>query len=160
MSQVLTLDELAEAGMEWRREGAVIVLAAGAFDPLHAGHTQHLAAAKELGNVLVVAVASNRLIREYKQKPGGPKRPFMPEEMRAEIIAALRCVDAVVINDAACHVIRNLYPHIYVKGTEYDGNLTPDLKQELEILTHTGGKLVFVSGRKIHSSSALLAATV
>lgn len=155
--RVMSLQSLTFAAEEWRREGAIIVLAAGCFDPLHMGHVQHLEAAREFGNVLVVGVASDRVVHEYKQKPRGPRRPMMPDGIRAGIVAALRCVDAVAINDASCELIEAVKPHIYVKGEEYRDNLTPDLEAELELLNQLGGRLEFVSGRTIMSSSAILA---
>lgn len=159
MSKILSLADLWHAARDWRREGATVVLAAGCFDPIHPGHIQHLEAARKLGNVLVVGVASDRVVREYKGTTNRP-RPFMPDTMRAGIVAGLRAVDAVVINDQCCELIRACWPHIYVKGEEYRGNLTPDLKAESELLTTYGGRLEFVSGEEVHSSTALLAASV
>ena len=157
MSAVLTIPDLLLAGRDWRREGAVVVLASGCFDPLHVGHVQHLEAARKLGNVLVVGVASDRILREYKQKPGGPRRPFMTDADRAAVVAGLRCVDAAVINDAACDIIYHLRPDVYVKGVEYRDNLTPDLEAELRLLTRLGGRMEFLSGDVICSSTQLLA---
>ncbi len=156
MSRVLTLTELAHAANDWRRDGAVIVLAAGCFDPLHLGHTQHLEAARALGNVLVVAVATDRLVK-LKETPDGPRRPFLPVAMRTGIVCSLRCVDAAVVNDAACEVIETLRPAIYVKGSEYMGRLTPDLQREAALLERIGGRLEFLSGPVVCSSTALLA---
>ncbi len=157
---ILSLSDLTEASSEWRHDGAVIVLAAGCFDPLHIGHIQHLEAARTFGNVLVVAVASDRVVRTYKQKADGPRRPLMPDTMRAAIVGGLRCVDATVINDAACEVIERLRPHVYVKGEEYRGNLTPDLERELELMGRIGGRLEFASGPQVHSSTAILTGAV
>jgi len=157
MSPVLTLADLPRAARDWRAEGAVIVLAAGCFDPLHLGHIQHLEAAKQFGNILVVGVASDRVVREYKSKPGGPKRPFMTDTVRCGIVGGLRCVDAVAVNDHCCELIEAIKPHVYVKGTEYQGNLTPDLKAEEELLKQYGGRLEFASGAVISSSTSYLA---
>lgn len=156
MSKVLTLEELRFAARDWRREGATIVLACGCFDPLHLGHVQHLEAAKRLGNVLVVGVASDRIVRTYKGKPNRP-RPFMPDSHRVGIVAGLRCVDATAINDAACELIRAVWPHVYAKGEEYRGNLTPDLEAEAALLQTYGGRLEFLSGEVVCSSTAILA---
>jgi rfaE bifunctional protein nucleotidyltransferase chain/domain len=157
VSKVLTLTDVFHAAREWYREGATVVLASGCFDPLHLGHVQHLEAARKLGNVLIVGVASDRIVRTYKQKPGGPRRPLMPEAVRAGIVAGLRCVDAVAVNDAACELIEAVKPHVYVKGSEYRGNLTPDLEAEAELLAQLGGRMVFLSGPQVFSSSAILA---
>ena len=156
---VLSVKELTLAASGWRSEGAVIVLASGCFDPLHLGHVQHLEAARQLGNVLVVGVASDRIVSDYKQKPNGVRRPFMPAICRAGIVGALRCVDVAVINDAACELIAAIHPHVYVKGLEYKDNLTPDLADELELLNQLGGRMAFVSGELVLSSSMILAST-
>jgi len=158
VSKVLTLADLTLAAAAWRKEGAVVVLAAGCFDPLHLGHVQHLEAARAEGNVLVVGVASDRVVKAYKQIPNGRRRPFMLDHERAGIIARLRCVDAVAVNDACCELIEAVKPHVYCKGTEYRGNLTPDLEAEAELLRQYGGRLEFVSGAVICSSTAMLAA--
>lgn len=157
MSSDLATDELIEAVREWRAEGAVLVLAAGCWDPLHAGHVEHLEAAARLGNALIVAVASDRMVKEHKTVPGGPVRPFLPAAERARIVGALRCVDAAVVNDDTERLIDLIRPHVYVKGEEYRGRLTPDLTAELERLELYGGRLAFVSGETVRSSSALLA---
>ena len=157
MSQVLTLPDLALAARDWRAEGAVVVLACGCWDPLHLGHVQHLEAAAGLGNVLVVGVASDHIVRTYKQIPNGRRRPFMPDHQRAGIVAGLRCVDAAVVNHAACELIDVLRPHVYAKGDEYRGRLTPDLEAESALLATYGGRLEFVSGQLVCSSTAMLA---
>lgn len=157
---VLSVKELTLAASSWRSEGAVIVLASGCFDPLHLGHVQHLEAARKLGNVLVVGVASDRIVREYKEKDGGPRRPFMPAIVRAGIVGSIKCVDVAVINDASCELIAAIHPHVYAKGVEYRDNLTPDLENEVELLTQLGGRMAFVSGEMIQSSSAILAGTI
>mgnify|MGYP001590177270 CR=1 FL=1 len=156
---VLSVKELTLASSSWRSEGAVIVLASGCFDPLHLGHIQHLEAARKLGNILVVGVASDRIVNEYKQKAGGPRRPFMPAIVRAGIVGAIKCVDVAVINDASCEIIEAIKPHVYCKGAEYRDNLTPDLEDELELLTQYGGRLEFVSGEMVQSSSAIILAS-
>lgn len=157
MSKVLDFAGLRLAARDWKAEGAVIVLASGCFDPLHLGHVQHLEAARATGNVLVVGVASDRIVMEYKQKPGGPRRPFMPDTVRAGIVAGLRCVDAVAINDEACELIEAIKPHVYVKGAEYKNNLTPDLESERALLEQYGGRMEFLSGQTVLSSSSILA---
>lgn len=159
MSKILTTADLSLAAKDWRREGAVIVLAAGCFDPLHLGHVQHLQAAKALGNVLVVSVAGDELVRSTKQFPDGPRRPFMPATDRAAIVAALACVDAVTVCDAtdAKAIIRALRPHVYAKGEEYRDRITRALAEEGILLDRLGGRMEYVSGTVIRSSSAILA---
>ena len=92
-SKVVTRDELRARAAEWKRAGERITLANGCFDLLHVGHIRYLQAAKDLGGRLVVAVNSDNSVRALK----GKSRPIMPEGERAEILAALSSVDAVVI---------------------------------------------------------------
>jgi rfaE bifunctional protein nucleotidyltransferase chain/domain len=159
MSAVLTLPELALAARDWRADGAVIVLAAGCFDPLHIGHVQHLEAARKLGNVLVVSVAGDALVKASKELPGGPRRPFMPAPERAGIVAAIWCVDAAVICDDvdAKGIIKVLKPHVYVKGEEYRDKTTKALAREGRLLEALGGRMAYLSGPVVRSSSAILA---
>lgn len=153
MTGVLTLPELALAALEWRREGAVLVLACGCFDPLHVGHVQHLKAARGLGNVLVVAVTGDGFVNK------GPNRPRSPAEHRAEVVASLSCVDAAVVNDSATagRLIHLFRPHVFVKGAEYQDNKTPNLIEETELVERFGGRVAYLSGRVVCSSTAILA---
>lgn len=159
MSKVLTVPELALAARDWRAEGAVIVMAAGCFDPLHLGHVQHLEAARKLGNVLVVSVAGDALVKATKQLPDGPRRPFMPAAERAAIVAALGVVAAAVVCDAADArgILKALKPHVYAKGEEYRDKMTRALDAEGRLLDRFGGRMAYVSGPLVRSSSAILA---
>lgn len=153
MSYVLALDELEHAAAEWRRDGAVVVLACGTFDPLHVGHNQHLKAARKLGNVLVVAVTADAHVDK------GPGRPRFPQSERAEAVADLSFVDAVVVNDGpdAVGLIALLRPHIYVKGSEYSTRKTPNLLAEEAAVAAVQGVTRFLSGPSVYSSTTLLA---
>lgn len=155
MSKVLTPADLPPAARDWRRDGAVIVLAAGCFDPVHAGHAQHLKRAKALGNVLVVSVAGDEQVRLAK----GAGRPRSPAVHRAELIADLRYVDAVVVNDApdVSPLIALLRPHVFAKGREYLEVRTPALAAESAAVLSYGGRVAYVSGEVICSSTALFA---
>jgi D-beta-D-heptose 7-phosphate kinase/D-beta-D-heptose 1-phosphate adenosyltransferase len=158
MSRVLSLADLPHAAAEWRRDGAVVVLAVGCFDPLHAGHVQHLKAAKAEGNVLVVSVTGDEQVRAAK----GPTRPRSPAVHRAEVMAALRFVDAAVVNDAdnAVPVIAALRPHVFAKGREYVSRRTDAVVAESAAVRAYGGRVLYVSGDVICSSTAILAAGV
>ena len=109
---------------EWRRAGERIVLANGNFDLLHVGHVRYLQAAKELGGKLVVAINSDESVRALK----GRGRPMMPAEERAEIVAALADVDAVVIFPEldVRALIREIRPDIQAKGTDYTEDSVPE----------------------------------
>lgn len=102
-----------------RAAGARIVLTNGVFDLLHAGHVRYLQQARALGDALVVAVNSDTSTRRLK----GPHRPLVPESERAEVLAALACVDAVTIfgEPAATALVAALQPDIYAKGGDYAG---------------------------------------
>jgi rfaE bifunctional protein nucleotidyltransferase chain/domain len=100
-----------------RAAGARIVVTNGVFDLLHPGHVRYLAAARDEGDVLIVAVNSDRSARAYK----GPSRPITPDAERAEILAALAVVDAVVLfdEDTPAEAIRRLEPDVLVKGADW-----------------------------------------
>lgn len=100
-----------------RRAGRRVVFTNGVFDILHPGHVRYLRAARAHGDVLIVAINSDRSVRGNK----GPERPVTPEAERAEIVAALACVDAVVIFDAAtpAAIIAAIEPDVLVKGADW-----------------------------------------
>lgn len=112
-----------------------LVFSNGVFDLLHRGHVASLEAARALGDRLVVAVNSDASTRRLK----GPERPFQPEEDRALVVAALRCVDAVTIfdEDTPAALLERLLPDVLVKGADYEG-------REL-----AGGKAVLAAGGEV-----------
>lgn len=114
--RVVSRDEAAARCARWRAGGQVVVLTNGCFDLLHVGHVRYLQQARRLGR-LVVAINSDTSTRQIK----GPTRPILPESERAEILAALRCVDLVTIFDepTAEQTLVAIRPTIYVKGTDY-----------------------------------------
>ncbi len=114
---VLTLEDAATFAESLRQSGKRLVFTNGVFDLLHPGHIRYLAAARAEGDALIVGVNSDRSVRSYKD----PSRPIMPDLERAEIIAALACVDAAVIfdEDTPDEIIRRLQPDILVKGADW-----------------------------------------
>ena len=148
--KILSRDALRERVAEWRRSGQQIVLANGCFDLLHVGHVRYLRGAKALGGQLVVAMNSDGSVRQIK----GEGRPFMPAEERAEIIAALSDVDAVVIFDESDvrALIREIRPAIQAKGTDYTRENVPERD---EVLAY-GGRVEIVGDPKNHSTSEML----
>jgi D-glycero-beta-D-manno-heptose 1-phosphate adenylyltransferase len=135
---------------QWRRAGDLITLANGCFDLLHVGHVRYLRAAKELGGRLVVAVNSDDSVRSLK----GEGRPLMPAEERAEILAALADVDAVVIfpeRDVSA-IIREIHPDVQAKGTDYTADNVP----EAAIVRECGGRVAIVGDPKNHSASEII----
>jgi len=117
MQQLITSDQLVALGIRYRKEHRRLVLTNGCFDLLHTGHVRYLQQARALGDALIVAVNSDRSVRKLK----GPTRPLNSEQDRAEVLAALRCVDYVTIFDEmrVTEVIKKLQPAIYAKGGDY-----------------------------------------
>ncbi len=146
---ILTLEAL-ESAIERRTTGR-LVLAHGCWDLLHIGHIRHLQEARSLGDVLVVTVTGDHFIAK------GPGRPAFNELIRAEAVAALRCVDLVAINDYpnAVNVIRLLRPNVYVKGPDVRSAPTRNLILERAALEAYGGRLVFTDGQVYHSTELL-----
>jgi rfaE bifunctional protein nucleotidyltransferase chain/domain len=118
--RIVTAEELARLRDEADRAGRRLVFTNGCFDLLHAGHVRYLQQARELGDALAVGMNSDRSVRELK----GEGRPINRQDDRAEVLAALGCVDYVVIFDGkrATDVLRTVRPHVYAKGGDY----TPD----------------------------------
>jgi D-glycero-beta-D-manno-heptose 1-phosphate adenylyltransferase len=135
---------------EWRGSGERITLANGCFDLLHVGHVRYLHAARELGGKLVVAVNSDPSVRALK----GIGRPLMPAEERAEILAALADVDAVVIFEEVDvrAIIREIRPDFHAKGTDYTVASVPE-REEVETC---GGCVVIVGDPKNHSATEII----
>ncbi len=136
----------------WRKSGSKIVLANGCFDVLHVGHVRYLQGAKavEPKARLIVAVNSDESARRLK----GEGRPRMPEAERAEIIAALADIDAVVIfpEPDVRSLIRELRPDVHAKGSDY----TPQSVPERDVVAECGGRVEIVGDPKDHSSTQLL----
>src|SRR5215471_13557561 len=114
--KILPLDEAVRRVAELKSEGKRVVFTNGCFDLLHPGHTRLLAAARELGDVLVVGINSDQGVRRIK----GPHRPVIGEAERAEVLAALRWVDLVTIFDDPTprEVIARMLPNVLVKGAD------------------------------------------
>jgi rfaE bifunctional protein nucleotidyltransferase chain/domain len=150
MAALLDLDEAARRAAEWRAAGKRVVLANGCFDLLHVGHVRYLRAARQLGDVLVVGLNSDASVRRAK----GRGRPLMSAEERAEIVAAIRPVDAVVVfaEDTADELVRRLRPDVQAKGTDY----TEDTVPERASVRAVGGRVVIAGDPKDHSTRDLI----
>ena len=133
-----------------RRAGKTVALANGIFDLFHVGHLRYLEGARALADVLVVAVNSDASTRRNK----GPGRPVVPEAERAEIVAALACVDHVVVfgSKTVVPLIRKLRPDLHVKGTDY----TPETIPEAAEVARYGGRAAVAGDPKDHSTTDLL----
>ncbi len=148
--KIAPLHVIAERVRAARSRGSKIVLTNGVFDLLHVGHVRYLEAAKELADVLVVAVNSDHSARMSK----GAGRPVVPERERAELIGALGCVDHVLLFDDldVRGVIRVLRPEVHAKGTDYTPLTVPE-RTEVE---SCGGRVEIVGDPKRHSSTELV----
>src|SRR3984885_905234 len=148
--KILSREQIRGRVKQWRGSGERIVLANGNFDLLHVGHVRYLRGAKELGGRLVVAVNSDDSVRALK----GEGRPLMPAEERAEIVAALADVDAVVIFPEldVRTLIREIRPDIQAKGTDY----TIDSVPERDAIAEYGGRVAIVGDSKDHSTSEII----
>ncbi len=148
--KICTRSELGERVRQWRLQGEPIILANGCFDLLHVGHVRYLNGAKALGGKLIVAINSDKSVRELK----GTRRPLMPAEERAEILAAMEDVDAVVIFDEpdVRALIRELRPDVQAKGTDYTREGVPERD---EVLAY-GGRVEIVGDPKNHSTTEFL----
>lgn len=116
--KILSPEEAARRAEELRRLGKRLVTVNGSFDLLHAGHLTILEEAKAQGDILIVGMNSDASIRQYK----GPERPIISQEERARMLAALACVDHVVIVDAVeagGEILETIRPHVHVNGSEY-----------------------------------------
>jgi rfaE bifunctional protein nucleotidyltransferase chain/domain len=148
---VLSREELVERVADAREAGAKIVLANGCFDVLHAGHVRYLAGARELGDVLIVGINSDKQVALQK----GTGRPVLPAIERAEIVAALESVTYVTIFDEPTveELLLALKPDVHAKGTDY----TEDTVPERDVVRSYGGKVAIVGDPKDHSTSAIIA---
>jgi rfaE bifunctional protein nucleotidyltransferase chain/domain len=150
MGEVLPRDELARRVAEDRRRGLTIAFANGCFDLLHVGHVRYLQAAAAEADRLVVAVNE-----DATASAKGPGRPILPAADRAEIVAALRGVDYVVLFPEAtvAALLLLLTPDVHCKGTDYTADSVP----ERETVLGYGGRIAIVGDPKDHSTRDLLA---
>lgn len=152
--KIHSLDDLAAITRQLRAEGRRVVLCHGTFDLMHTGHIRHLQSARQLGDVLVVTLTGDTFVRK------GPGRPVFGEDLRAENLAALACVDHVAINQAetALNVIRLLQPSLYVKGSDYvdaASDLTGNIAREVAAVREFGGDVHFTDEITFSSTQLL-----
>ena len=148
--KILNREALQERVAGWRSNRETVTLANGCFDLLHVGHVRYLHAAKELGGRLVVAVNADASVRALK----GEGRPLVPAAERAEILAALEDVDAVVIfpeKDVRA-LIREIRPDVQAKGTDYSADNVP----ERDVVIECGGRVEIVGDPKDHSATEII----
>jgi D-beta-D-heptose 7-phosphate kinase/D-beta-D-heptose 1-phosphate adenosyltransferase len=150
IEKILTPAEMLGERQSLRAAGRRLVFTNGVFDLLHVGHVRYLAEARTLGDALLVAINSDRTVRKLK----GPDRPVFEEGARAEILAALRCVDYVTIFDDVSprKLIGELLPDVLVKGGDYD---LDQIHGRVEVEA-AGGKVISLPFIKGASTTALI----
>lgn len=136
--KVMTRAMAAELAAGLRKRCQTVVLTNGCFDILHAGHVRYLIAARQLGDCLLVGLNSDDSVRRLK----GEQRPINSQDDRAEVLAALACVDGVIIFDepTASGLVAAISPDIYAKGGDYQSALLP----EADAVRAAGGKIVLL----------------
>jgi D-glycero-beta-D-manno-heptose 1-phosphate adenylyltransferase len=150
MEKLKTVEALELIVRDLKAAQKKVVFGNGCFDLIHVGHVRYLRGARALGDVLIVGLNSDVSVRMLK----GSERPLMPEEERAEILAAFRDVDYIVIFDDPTvePLLRVLQPHIHCKGTDYTEETVP----EREIVLSYGGRVAIVGDPKDHSTRHLM----
>jgi rfaE bifunctional protein nucleotidyltransferase chain/domain len=152
--KIRTVEEIAEMAAHARAAGCSVVLCHGVFDLMHMGHVRHLEAARREGDLLVVSVTEDRFVNK------GPGRPAFPAPYRAEMLAAMACVDWVAISNwpTAEGVIRLLRPDVYVKGSDYrnvEDDVTGMIDTERAAVEEHGGRVIFTDDITYSSSSLI-----
>ena len=149
-NKIVSREEVKRRVADWRNAGEQVVMANGCFDVLHVGHIRYLQAAKALGGKLVVALNADDSVRRLK----GNGRPVMPEGERAEILAALEPVDAVVIFPEldVRALLNDVRPDVQAKGTDYTRESVP----ERDVVTGYGGRVEIVGDPKDHSATEII----
>lgn len=140
-NKILTLFELADKVRQLRSDGKIVVHCHGCFDLMHPGHIKYFQAAKKMGDILLVTITPDRFVDK------GPGRPVYDQQLRAESIAALNCVDYVAINEwlTAEEALRLIRPDVYVKGQEFEKleDKTGKIQREAIVVKEIGAKLCF-----------------
>jgi rfaE bifunctional protein nucleotidyltransferase chain/domain len=155
ISGLYSVSELQHALRSQPERWRPLVFTNGCFDLLHAGHVRYLQAARALGQALVIGLNSDRSVGLIKpQSPGMPPRPIVPETQRAEVLAALKAVDGVVIfaEPTANDLIAALQPDIYVKGGDYTLSTLPEAK----VVHDYGGRVELIKIEVPSSTSAII----
>ncbi len=150
--KILTQNELKERAANAHRDGKVVVQCHGCFDIVHPGHIRYLEYARRQGDLLLVSMTGDSNVLK------GDQRPYIPQELRAESMAALECVDWVYIdpNATAERVLEDVQPDVYVKGREYELQEDPRFLAERNVVERHGGKVIFSSGDVVFSSTEIV----
>ena len=153
LQKIVDIDRLVAAIEGHRRDGKKIVHCHGCFDIVHPGHLRYLQFARRQGDVLLVSLTGDADVSK------GVQHPYIPEELRAENLAALEMVDLVYVdpNVTAAPLLELVRPDIYVKGKEYENSGDPRFLEERRVVESHGGTVIFSSGDVVYSSTSLMA---
>ena len=152
-TKIVSFDDF-NAAISTRGKKSRVVQCHGVFDLLHIGHVRHFQQAKSYGDILAVTITPDRHVNK------GPNRPSFTEQLRAEAIAALDCVDYVIINSwpTAVEAIQQIKPNVYVKGSEYqdkNNDITAKIEEEMTAVQSVGGEIAFTDDITFSSSSLI-----
>lgn len=139
--------------VQLKRKGKTVGLCQGGYDLLHPGHVKHFESAKKHCDVLIVSVTADRWVRERK----GQGRPIFADTLRAYMIAALSCVDYIVITNvkSGVDVIALLKPSFYIKGPDFIGKQTPGITAERQAITAVGGSMLYTNDPKLSTTQII-----
>jgi D-beta-D-heptose 7-phosphate kinase/D-beta-D-heptose 1-phosphate adenosyltransferase len=149
-SAPIPAEKLLEVAQSWHEDGRTVVFTNGVFDLLHPGHLSLLSDCAEMGDIVIVAINDDASVQRLK----GPSRPIYPAHERAEILLALRWVDAVTVfsDDTPLVAIERVRPHVLVKGAEYGaGEIVGE-----EFVKARGGRVVRYPMAKGHSTTNIV----
>jgi len=148
--EIILRNEALRLRQRWKKDGIRLVMVNGAFDMLHVGHLRYLAEAGEHGDILLLALNSDRSVQASK----GPLRPIIPEAERAEILSHLRVVDYILLFDekSVGPLLEELQPEVHAKGRDYSVETVP----EREIVSAYGGKTVICGDPKDHATTDVI----
>ena len=151
--KLLAIEQLADKVAQYRAAGKIVSYCHGCFDLMHPGHIKYFQAARRMGDCLVVTVTPDRYVDK------GPGRPVFNQQLRAESVAALECVDYVAINNwpTAEQSLRLLRPHFYVKGQEFENlrDKTGKIQREYRVVREIGARMRFTH-ELVFSSTSLI----
>ena len=155
MSKIVTKQDFQDKiRPELKRRGKTIALCHGVFDLVHPGHLLHLKQAKKAADVLVVSITAAEFVRK------GPGRPYFDDKTRMEFLAAIDCVDYVLLSE--CYTVHDIVeavePDLYVKGEEYareEDDVTGKIREERELVERHGGRIYYTTG-PVYSSTKLI----
>ncbi len=152
--KIVTHQGLIERVQRARRRRRSVVHCHGCFDIVHPGHIRYLEFARRQGDLLVVTLTGDRNVNK------GDRRPYIPQELRAESLAALECVDVVYVdpNPTAERILEEIKPDVYIKGREYEQSTDTRFLREREVVERHGGRVIFSSGEVVFSSTRLIEA--